>query len=153
MPANLPETGFNHYGGYVRMNWAPNANQQVMLNYSRTQQPDGKRYDQLLGGDGNLLADLRDLSLDFFYVKYQRVGFGWFDQVTASYSYNPQYEERVNQGGNGNPKTEHERTGADERARFPGAGDQAARRAAQPAVWWRGTTPSASTRRLPATTR
>jgi hemoglobin/transferrin/lactoferrin receptor protein len=116
MPANLPETGFNHYGGYVRMNWAPTANQQVMLNYSRTEQPDGKRYDQLLGGDGNLLADLRDLSLDFFYAKYQRIGFGWFDQMTASYSYNSQYEERVNQGGNGNPLAsithEPERTNA-----------------------------------------
>jgi hemoglobin/transferrin/lactoferrin receptor protein len=116
MPANLPETGFNHYGGYVRVNWAPTSNQQVMLNYSRTLQTDGKRYDQLLGGDGNLLADLRDLSLDFFYAKYQRIGFGWFDQVTASYSYNSQYEERVNQGGNGNPKntitSEPERTNA-----------------------------------------
>ncbi len=116
MPANLPETGFNHSGGYVRMNWAPTSNQQVMLNYSRTRQPDGKRYDQLLGGDGNLVADLRDLSLDFFYAKYQRIGFGWFDQVTASYSYNSQYEERVNQGGNGNPKntitSEPERTNA-----------------------------------------
>jgi hemoglobin/transferrin/lactoferrin receptor protein len=116
MPANLPETGFNHYGGYVRANWAPTPNQQVMLNYSRTLQTDGKRYDQLLGGDGNLVADLRDLSLDFFYAKYQRIGFGWFDQVTASYSYNSQYEERVNQGGNGNPLAsityEPERTNA-----------------------------------------
>jgi hemoglobin/transferrin/lactoferrin receptor protein len=104
MPAHLPDTGFTQYGGLFRLNWAPTANQQVMIYYNRSQQPDGKRYDQLLGGDGNLVADLRDLSLDFFYVKYQRFGFGWFDQLTATYSFNSQYEERVNQGGNGNPK-------------------------------------------------
>jgi hemoglobin/transferrin/lactoferrin receptor protein len=74
------------------------------------------RYDQMLGGDGNLLADLRNLMLDFFYVKYNRAGVGPFDQVTATYSLNTQREERVNQGGNGNPKAsithEPERTWA-----------------------------------------
>jgi hemoglobin/transferrin/lactoferrin receptor protein len=116
MPDHLPDTDFNHYGGMFRLNWAPTANQQVMLNYSRTLQQNGKRYDQLLGGDGNLIADLKDLTLDFFYAKYQHVGFGWFDQLTATYSFNSQYEERVNQGGNGNPKNaithEPERTNA-----------------------------------------
>jgi hemoglobin/transferrin/lactoferrin receptor protein len=103
MPAHLPDTGFTQYGGLFRAHWAPTANQQVMLYYSHSQQENGKRYDQLLGGDGNLLADLRHLTLDFFYAKYQRVGFGWFDQLTATYSFNTQREERVNQGGNGNP--------------------------------------------------
>jgi hemoglobin/transferrin/lactoferrin receptor protein len=116
MSEHLPDTGFTQYGGLLRINWAPTANQQVMLYYNRSQQPDGKRYDQLLGGDGNLVADLRDLSMDLFYVKYQRFGVGWFDQLTATYSFNSQYEERVNQGGNGNPKAsithEPERTNA-----------------------------------------
>jgi len=116
MPDHNPETGFTQYGGLLRINWAPTANQQVMVSYTRSQQPDGKRYDQLLGGDGNLIADLLDVTLDFFYVKYQRFGLGWFDQFTATYSYNSQHEERVNQGGNGNPKAsithEPERTNA-----------------------------------------
>ena len=114
MPAHLPDTGFTQYGGQFRLHWAPTANQQVMLYYNRSQQDGGKRYDQLLGGDGNLVADLRNLMLDFFYAKYQRVGLGWFDQFTATYSYNSQREERVNQGGNGNPNGaithEYERT-------------------------------------------
>ena len=125
-----------------------------MLNYSRTLQTDGKRYDQLLGGDGNLMADLRDLSLDFFYAKYQRIGFGWFDQVTASYSYNSQHEERVNQGGNGNPNDlDHARARADERARLPGAGHQAVRRRETTCSSAASTTPSACTRRRPPSTR
>lgn len=104
MDARLPNTAFTQYGGQLRVNWAPDANQQVMLYYSRSQQDGGQRYDQLLGGDGNLVADLRNLMLDFFYLKYQRVGAGWFDQLTATLSYNSQREDRVNQGGNGNPK-------------------------------------------------
>jgi outer membrane receptor protein involved in Fe transport len=103
MPAHLPDTGFTQYGGQLRFHWAPTANQQVMVYYNRSQQD-----------DGNLIADLRNLMLDFFYVKYQRVGLGWFDQLTATYSYNSQREERVNQGGNGNPNAsithEYERT-------------------------------------------
>src|SRR6185436_21053600 len=69
-----------------------------------SQQADGKRYDQLIGGDGNLVADLRDLTLDLFQVKVVRQGLGPFDEASAGYSRNVQSEERVNQGGNGNPR-------------------------------------------------
>ena len=69
----------------------------------RTSQDRGKRYDQLLGGDGNLISDLNDLSLDLFSARLERLGAGWFDDATVIYSLNSQREERVNQGGNGNP--------------------------------------------------
>ena len=103
MLPRLPDTEFLQYGGLLKFNWTPTASDQFVISYSRSQQDDGKRYDQLLGGDGNLIADLRDLMLDFVYVKYNRAGLGIFDQVTATYSFNTQREERVNQGGNGNP--------------------------------------------------
>ncbi len=116
MPERLPDTGFTQYGGTVKVNWTPSSSSQVLVSYTRTQQDGGKRYDQLLGGDGNLRADLRNLMGDLFYVKYNRADVGPFDQVTATYSYNSQREERVNQGGNGNPKAsithEYERTTA-----------------------------------------
>ncbi len=114
MDSRLPDTGFTQYGAQTRINWAPSANDQFVVSYTRGQQDGGKRYDQLLGGDGNLVADLRNLMLDFFYVKYNRAAVGIFDQVTATYSFNTQREERVNQGGNGNPRNsithEFERT-------------------------------------------
>ena len=68
-----------------------------------TTQDGGNRYDQLLGGDGNLIAELNDLSLDLFSARLERLGAGWFDQASVTYSLNSQREERVNQGGNGNP--------------------------------------------------
>jgi len=103
MDERLPDTAFTQYGGTLKMNWAPGPESQVIAYYSRSQQDGGKRYDQLLGGDGNLVADLRNLMLDLAYVKYERFKLGWFDSFSGAYSFNSQREERVNQGGNGNP--------------------------------------------------
>ena len=109
-----PETAFTPYGGMFRMNYAVNPNNQILASYTRSQIDGGQRHDQLLGGDGNLIADLRNFMLDFLYVKYQGQRVGWFDQVGLGYSFNSQREERVNQGGNGNPNAtithEYERT-------------------------------------------
>ncbi|MBX3277597.1 MAG: TonB-dependent receptor [Acidobacteria bacterium] len=99
----LPDTAFTQYGGTFRANIAPTANQQLSFYYQRGQQDGGNRYDQLLGGDGNLIAELRNLMLDFFYARYFRQGAGVFDNISVTASYNSQREERVNQGGQGNP--------------------------------------------------
>ena len=45
----------------------------------RTFQDGGERYDQLLGGDGNLISELNDLSLDLFSVRLERLGARAFD--------------------------------------------------------------------------
>ncbi len=98
-----PDTGFQQYGGTFRTHYAPSADQQLVFYYNRGQQDDGKRHDQLLGGDGNLIADLRNLMLDFGYIRYVKQGLGFFDSGSFTVSYNSQREERVNQGGQGNP--------------------------------------------------
>ncbi len=99
----LPDTAFTQYGGAFRLNYAPREDRQISFYYQRSQQDGGKRYDQLLGGDGNLIADLRNLMLDFGYVRYVKQNFGFFDSASFTASYNSQREERVNQGGQGNP--------------------------------------------------
>jgi hemoglobin/transferrin/lactoferrin receptor protein len=99
----LPDTAFTQYGGTAHINYAPKTDQQFVLHYQRSQQDGGKRYDQLLGGDGNLIADLRNLMLDFFYGRYVRQGLGPFDTASFTFSVNSQREERRNQGGQGNP--------------------------------------------------
>jgi outer membrane receptor protein involved in Fe transport len=112
----LPDTAFTQYGGSARIGWAATPTSYLTGYYIRGQQDGGKRYDQLLGGDGNLVADLRNLMLDLAYFRYEKSGLGWFDQFSATYSFNIQREERVNQGGNGNPlapiQHEYERTKA-----------------------------------------
>jgi outer membrane receptor protein involved in Fe transport len=98
-----PYTEFTQYGGAFRVNYAPRDDRQVIFFYQRNQQDQGKRFDQLLGGDGNLQADLRNLMLDFGYLRYVKEGFFGFDSASFTASYNTQREERVNQGGQGNP--------------------------------------------------
>ena len=98
-----PDTEFTQYGGAFRLNYAPADDQQLTFYYQRGQQDDGKRFDQLVGGDGNLIADLRNLMLDFGYLRYVKQNLGFFDTGSFTVSYNSQREERVNQGGQGNP--------------------------------------------------
>ncbi len=99
----LPDTAFTQYGGAFRLHYSPDAGSQLVFNYSRSQQDGGKRYDQLLGGDGNLIADLRNLMLDLAYLRYVKQKFFGFDSASFTGSFNSQREERVNQGGQGDP--------------------------------------------------
>lgn len=101
--SRLPDTAFTQYSGTFHANFQVADDQNLSFRYQRSQQDGGKRYDQLLGGDGNLRADLRNLMLDFGYLRYFKRGVGFFDNLSANVSYNSQREERVNQGGQGNP--------------------------------------------------
>jgi outer membrane receptor protein involved in Fe transport len=103
MEHRLPSTEFDQAGGSFRVQWAPSSRSRIVGSYARTNQNGGERYDQLLGGDGNLIAELNDLSLDFGTLRYERLGAGFADHASVTYSINSQREERVNQGGNGNP--------------------------------------------------
>lgn len=100
----LPDTAFSQYGGLLKAAWSPATGSQLRLSYLRSQQDGGKRYDQLQGGDGNLVAALRNLMLDNLQLKYDRLRLGFLDELSLGYSWNAQREERVNQGGNGNPR-------------------------------------------------
>jgi len=99
----LPDTGFTQYGTLARANFNLDDNTQILFSYARNQQDNGKRYDQLLGGDGNNIADLRNLMTDTFYARLFRQNLWIFDNGSFTFSYNGQREERINQGGNGNP--------------------------------------------------
>jgi outer membrane receptor protein involved in Fe transport len=100
----LPDTAFTQYGGQLRASFALTPTTHLAGGYLRGQQDGGRRYDQLLGGDGNLVADLRNLMSDHAWLRLEQLDAGWLDRFTLSYSFNAQREERVNQGGNGNPR-------------------------------------------------
>ena len=99
----MPETGFQQRAGQLRFNWAANPDLLVVASYIRSRQDNANGWDQILGGDGNLISELNDLQLDLGYLRLERLDAGWFDRASATYSFNIQREERVNQGGNGNP--------------------------------------------------
>ncbi|MEO6326044.1 MAG: TonB-dependent receptor [Thermoanaerobaculia bacterium] len=112
----LPNTAFTQFGGSLKGVFALGTDLQLIASYTRGQQEGGQRYDQLIGGDGNLIADLKEMMLDFGYLKLDKRNLGFLDQATLTYSVNSQREERVNQGGNGNRNAainhEYERTTA-----------------------------------------
>ncbi|MDX2152816.1 MAG: TonB-dependent receptor [Bryobacteraceae bacterium] len=97
------DTAFTQYGGALHAQYALAPTRQVVFHYERSQQDGVKRWDQLLGGDGNLIADVRNLMLDFGYARFTQYETGPFSELSGTISYNAQREERVNQGGNGNP--------------------------------------------------
>lgn len=99
----LPDTAFTQYGGLLRASLNLDDTTQLLLSYSRSHQDGGRRYDQLAGGDGNLIADLRNIMVDLFYTRVTKQNLGPFDNAQFTFSYNGQREERVNQGGQGNP--------------------------------------------------
>ena len=99
----VPDTGFRQFGTQLRANWVPTPDLLFVANHLSSRQDGANRWDQVLGGDGNLIAELNDLQLDLFYARLERLKAGWFDRASATYSFNTQREERVNQGGNGNP--------------------------------------------------
>jgi hemoglobin/transferrin/lactoferrin receptor protein len=99
----MPDTAFTQYGGRLKLGYALSPTSRLTASYLRGQQDGGKRYDQLLGGDGNLVADLRNLMMDSAFLRWEKTG-TWLDRVSLTYSFGAQREERVNQGGNGNPR-------------------------------------------------
>ena len=103
MDDRLPNTSFHQIGGSLRAQWAPSSATRTAFSYMRSFQDGGDRYDQLLGGDGNLISELNALSLDVFSARLETLGTLGFDHASFTYSLNSQREERVNQGGNGNP--------------------------------------------------
>jgi outer membrane receptor protein involved in Fe transport len=101
MDQRLPNTDFQQFNGTIKTNWTPSSRTQVVSAYTATRQDGAHRYDQELGGDGNLISELNDMTLDLFYTRLERSGLGWFDHGAFTYSVNSQREERVNQGGQG----------------------------------------------------
>lgn len=99
----LPDTAFTQYGGSLHGQFRLAAATHLVAHYDRSQQDGAKRYDQLAGGDGNLIADLRNLMADFGYLRLEQFSAGPFERLSVSGSYSAQREERVNQGGQGNP--------------------------------------------------
>ncbi len=99
----LQDTAFTQWAGYVRMFWNARPDQTLSLTYHHGEQLGGRRYDQLNGGNGNLINSFDPQVLDFFYARYEKQRLGWLDSFQGTFSYNRQRDDRRFQGGSGNP--------------------------------------------------
>jgi outer membrane receptor protein involved in Fe transport len=98
----LQDTAFSQWAAYARFFANLRANQTVSFTYHRGEQLGGRRYDQLNGGNGNLINSFAPQTLDLFYARYEKQGLGWLDTLSATFSVNRQRDDRRSQGGSGN---------------------------------------------------
>ncbi len=101
--SRLQDTGFTQYGGHARFGWNPAPDQHLTLAYHRGEQLGGRRYDQLNGGNGNLVNAFDPQTLNLFYARYEKRGLGRLDSLSTTFSVNDQLDGRRFQGGSGNP--------------------------------------------------
>lgn len=100
----LQDTAFTQWAGYGRVFWKARSDQTLSFTYHRGAQLGGRRYDQLNGGNGNLINSFHPQVLDFFYGRYEKQGLGWLDSLQGTFSLNRQRDDRRTQGGSGNPR-------------------------------------------------
>ena len=98
----LQDTGFAQFAGYSRFFWNPAADHSLSLTYLHSEQRDGRRYDRLNGGNGDLLNSFNPQILNLFYMRYEKLRVGRLDSVSGTFSFNGQRDDRREQGGSGN---------------------------------------------------
>ena len=118
----MPDTGFSQPAASCRAQLGAVAATQIVVGlHARRARTAANRWDQILGGDGNLIAELNDLTLDLVYVRSSSCRPAGSITRRVTYSFNTQREERVNQGGNGQPdRDDQPRAGAHDGARPAG---------------------------------
>ena len=118
MPERLPDTGFRQYGGTARAHWSPGSGSQIVLHYTRSRQDRAGDTISCSAATGICWPTCVASPSIFSTRALERMSAGPFDRASLTYSVNSQREERVNQGGNGNPRaTITFEPGADDGAR------------------------------------
>ncbi len=115
--SRLLDTKFQQYAGFGKFIWTMTEASRLTLSFQHSEQHNARRYDELNGGNGNLIASFDPQTLNFFYARYERQDTeplaGVFENLAATFSINSQRDDRRFQGGFGNPR----RTISDEQNR------------------------------------
>lgn len=96
----LQDTGYGQYNANAKLQYKASDADVLSFEYLRGTQLGLRRYDQLDGGIGNLLNSFDPQVLDFFTARYDRLGAGPFDSISAIFSYNGQRDDRRSQSIN-----------------------------------------------------
>jgi outer membrane receptor protein involved in Fe transport len=99
----LQDTAFTQFGGFARAFWNPGGGHNLSASYMHSEQRGGRRYDKLNGGNGDLIHAFDPQILDLFYTRYEKQGLGKLDTLSGTFSLNRQRDDRLTQGGAGDP--------------------------------------------------
>lgn len=84
------DTGFSQWGAHTKFAARLTPTQLLSVWYQRSDQFDTKNYKDLWGGLGRLQSDLRPQSLNFAYLRYEKLGIGFLDSLSGTFSANAQ---------------------------------------------------------------
>jgi hemoglobin/transferrin/lactoferrin receptor protein len=96
----LQDTAYTQSGASARGFFRPGSADLVTLEYLRGLQRGGRRYDQLNGGLGNLIAGFDPQVLDFASVRLERLAPWRLDSLSSTLSFNAQRDDRESQSIN-----------------------------------------------------
>jgi hemoglobin/transferrin/lactoferrin receptor protein len=96
----LQDTAYTQYGANAKFMYRASEADILTFEYLRGTQLGVRRYDQLDGGLGNLLNRFDPQVLDFFTARYDRIGLGFLDSLSATFSFNGQRDDRTSQSIN-----------------------------------------------------
>src|ERR1044072_4373636 len=96
----LQDTAYGQYNANAKLQFKASDADVLSFEYLRGTQLGLRRYDQLNGGIGNLLNSFDPQVLDFLTARYDRIGAGPFESVSAIFSYNGQRDDRRSQSIN-----------------------------------------------------
>jgi len=99
----LQDTAFTQFAGFTRFFWNAESGHNFNASYMHSEQRGGRRYDRLNGGNGDLIHAFDPQILDLFYTRYEKEQLGKLDTLSATFSLNRQQDDRLTQGGAGNP--------------------------------------------------
>ena len=85
-----PGTGFSQTGAQTKLAFRPTANQSLTAWYQHSAQTGVQNYKDLAGGLGRLTFDLTPQQLQFGYLRYERIAWGWLDSLSGTFSVNAQ---------------------------------------------------------------
>ena len=93
----LPDTDFGQSSWQAKLGARLSRDQFLTLHWLQSEQYGIRRYDRLLGGDGNLRSELLPQRLSFAYARYQKLGAGRLRNLEATFSVNRQTDGGIAQ--------------------------------------------------------
>lgn len=93
----LQDTGFRQYGLETKLAARLARNQHVSVYYQRGVQDQVRAYKDLLGGLGRLQSAFDPQILNWFHARYEKLGLGFVDSLTGTFSVNSQADGSLRQ--------------------------------------------------------
>ena len=92
------DTGFTQYGWHSKLAMRLASDNNLTLWYQRSDLDRVRSYKDLWGGLGRLRYDFTPQDLQFFYARYEKLGLGFIDSLSGTFSVNSQADGSVRQG-------------------------------------------------------